>query len=668
MSFLQEAHHFNVEQLNINAGGAGRHYDSTNFRDVLSSNVSFEAMHDSSQRADAPKCHAETRTAVQEEIMGWIVHGDGDEQPTRIMWLTGPAGSGKTAIMGTIAETCEERDLLGASFFFSSYAGTASRCSKRFLIPTLAHQMISIEGYGQLGEKILASVERTPMISASNATVARRVLIIDGLDEVSAETAQDIGRDEARQANEAEQVEILSTLLHAANDPSFPFRILIASRPERVIRGFFSSKKAKCGTRQLVLDNEYDPGADIALFLRSSFAEIRRRYNLPSSWASDDVVRTLVERASGQFIYAATVVRFLRSGTVPPHARLEYVLSLRHQGNPVNPFEPLDALYAFILNSSPNPVLAIQWVSVLEQHLTPDKIRSPRKLPRFVFAKQLLDEHPGQGDYLFENLSSLISVSSTEQESGPSYHLHHKSLVDFLLAPSRCGRTFYQAFSTAHNDLYLPRLAQILRTRSPLVPLDNSQYGYFVRGLLCLPVFRQSMESYIVWALERGGNHLLWDAHVAFLHFAAHDLVVASSCVVKLYSYFHSRCGPLPRDCSPTCRHWRSRILQSCRAFGWMVPTASDLFLQIVYVKMGGWIDICDHFWPPYRPVVPSPMLEYQPGWGTCDQEYEGYLAAAMAMYSKLSDDWETQFKAEVERGVRKDELYDRICRDVGQV
>jgi hypothetical protein len=33
MSFLQEAHHFNVEQLNINAGGAGRHYDSTNFRD-----------------------------------------------------------------------------------------------------------------------------------------------------------------------------------------------------------------------------------------------------------------------------------------------------------------------------------------------------------------------------------------------------------------------------------------------------------------------------------------------------------------------------------------------------------------------------------------------------------------------------------------------------------
>jgi hypothetical protein len=447
-------------------------------------------MHDSSQRADAPKCHAETRTAVQEEIMDWIVHGDGDEQPTRIMWLTGPAGSGKTAIMGTIAETCEERDLLGASFFFSSYAGTASRCSKRFLIPTLAHQMISIEGYGQLGEKILASVERTPMvfkkrlksqiealvlkplrqISASNATIARRVLIIDGLDEVSAETAQDIGRDEARQANEAEQVEILSTLLHAANDPSFPFRILIASRPERVIRGFFSSKKAKCGTRQLVLDNKYDPGADIALFLRSSFAEIRRRYNLPSSWASDDVVRTLVERASGQFIYAATVVRFLRSGTVPPHARLEYVLSLRHQGNPVNPFEPLDALYAFILNSSPNPVLAIQWVSVLEQHLTPDKIRSPRKLPRFVFAKQLLDEQPGQGDYLFENLSSLISVSSTEQESGPSYHLHHKSLVDFLLAPSRCGRTFYQAFSTAHNDLYLPRLAQILRSGSGIFP------------------------------------------------------------------------------------------------------------------------------------------------------------------------------------------------------
>jgi hypothetical protein len=99
-----------------------------------------------------------------------------------------------------------------------------------------------------------------------------------------------------------------------------------------------------------------------------------------------------------------------------------------------------------------------------------------------------------------------------------------------------------------------------------------------------------------------------------------------------------------------------------------MVPTASDLFLQIVYVKMGGWIDISDHFRRPYRPVVPSPVLKYQPGWGSCDQEYEGYLAAAMAMYSKLPDDWETQFKAEAESGVRRDELYDRICRDVGQV
>ena len=99
-----------------------------------------------------------------------------------------------------------------------------------------------------------------------------------------------------------------------------------------------------------------------------------------------------------------------------------------------------------------------------------------------------------------------------------------------------------------------------------------------------------------------------------------------------------------------------------------MVPATLDLFRHIIYEKGGGWLDISNYFRRPRHPLVPPPVLEYQPDWGTCDQEYEEFIAATMAMYSKLPDDWETQFKAEVEKGVRKDELYDRICKDIDQV
>ncbi|KAJ3508396.1 hypothetical protein NMY22_g16631 [Coprinellus aureogranulatus] len=67
------------------------------------------AMHNSAARYDAPKCHPETRKAVKENIFGWISDRDEGGGPQQLLWLTGPAGAGKTAIMGTIADELEQR-------------------------------------------------------------------------------------------------------------------------------------------------------------------------------------------------------------------------------------------------------------------------------------------------------------------------------------------------------------------------------------------------------------------------------------------------------------------------------------------------------------------------------------------------------------------------------
>ena len=62
----------------------------------------------------------------------------------KILHLTGPAGTGKTAIAGSIADTCDEEGLLAGSFFFASFVASETRRSKRCLVATLgpddAHQ------------------------------------------------------------------------------------------------------------------------------------------------------------------------------------------------------------------------------------------------------------------------------------------------------------------------------------------------------------------------------------------------------------------------------------------------------------------------------------------------------------------------------------------------
>ncbi|RXW12168.1 hypothetical protein EST38_g13686, partial [Candolleomyces aberdarensis] len=184
-----------------------------------------------------------------------------------------------------------------------------------------------------------------------------KVILIDGLDECGADQYQDATQSNPpSRSREGDQIEILSILKKAASDPDFPFRIVIASRPEHVIKRFFADV-AKSLTRELFLDAKYNPDADMALFLESKFANIRRESQLPSSWPSEGVRRTLIANASGQFIYVATVGRFMEVSGGDPDELLKQVLRLPGFKASTDALAPLDALYTHILKSSPDPPL-----------------------------------------------------------------------------------------------------------------------------------------------------------------------------------------------------------------------------------------------------------------------------------------------------------------------
>jgi hypothetical protein len=420
------------------------------------------AIHDSDERCDAPKCQPETRVAVQDDLYDWILDGDGaseSEHPKKIKWVTGPAGCGKTAIMGSLAGRCAANGVLGATFFFASWSASMGRRRKTAFVTTLASQLA--EHREDLKDAISNAIEKNPSVFKKNLHIQMEILvlaplrevahqldrprlqgaiIIDGVDECEAEQYHDGSRANPPPArtNEQDQLEILEVLQAASSDPSFPFRILIASRPERVFRDFFDPQNTPIAfADKLDLHEDYNADADINLFFEIQFSRLRRRYKFPPSWPPPGTVQTLVENASGQFIYAATVIRILETAhRDPPEALLKAILATGATLNmPSNPLEQLDALYTHILESSPDPPLSVRW------------IRSINRLSVHInsYASNihlLLQTEPesNEAEHLLGNLHSLIRFPPPSDQATTKYNFYHKSLFDFLKDPARCGK------------------------------------------------------------------------------------------------------------------------------------------------------------------------------------------------------------------------------------
>jgi len=164
---------------------------------ILHSKIAAGAMHDSNERYDAPKCHEDTRKAVIKDITSWVL----DTKDTLILWISAPAGSGKSAILQKIAELFQDSGGLAASFFFSRTA--AQRQTEAHLIATIAAQLaVSIPAtrpfIDQAVRDDLSVFDKTlpvqmkrlviqPLICASlqagRSSQWPSLLVIDGLDE-----------------------------------------------------------------------------------------------------------------------------------------------------------------------------------------------------------------------------------------------------------------------------------------------------------------------------------------------------------------------------------------------------------------------------------------------------------------------------------------------------
>ncbi|KAJ7892024.1 hypothetical protein B0H13DRAFT_1625744, partial [Mycena leptocephala] len=153
-----------------------------------------DAFHDAAERSPQPKCHAETRTELLQELWDWSSE---DDPNSRVLWLYGPAGAGKSAIAQSFCQQLEEEGRLGASFFFKRRH--PSRGNGKKLFATIAYQLaVLLPELSQAVEKDPTIVDRSLSLQLRRLIIEpcqrslthSLVIVIDGLDECEGTNVQ----------------------------------------------------------------------------------------------------------------------------------------------------------------------------------------------------------------------------------------------------------------------------------------------------------------------------------------------------------------------------------------------------------------------------------------------------------------------------------------------
>ncbi|KAF9472496.1 hypothetical protein BDN70DRAFT_779137, partial [Pholiota conissans] len=277
---------------------------------LLLANITQGAFHDAAERGDPPKCRPHTREAILAEITEWIK--DPEERRRFVIWLYGPAGSGKTAICQSIAEICEREGLLAASFFLGRLA--AGRDSTSFIIATLAYQLS--RSIPEIEGPLITAIEKDPTIFSRTLATQMQVLIVEPLMSIHSTNHPRLviidGVDECGPNNTAHE-ELLNTLGNSIYEsPNFPLVFLVGSRPEYEIRTAFNKDPLSSLTKSLALDDGYKPDDDIKAYFEVQLREIQQNLLplLSRPWPTESDINILVKKASGQFIFASTAIKF----------------------------------------------------------------------------------------------------------------------------------------------------------------------------------------------------------------------------------------------------------------------------------------------------------------------------------------------------------------------
>lgn len=287
-------------------------------------------------------CLEGTREDILFQILDWVKSQDGPG----FFWLSGGAGTGKTAIAQSACEHLDEEHRLGASFFFSRHRGDRNTAS--VVIPTILYQLAQARPV--LLQPICRALGKTHNAASNTIEVQARTLLTNAFTQLSSIVSPVVivldGFEDYVQDRESLLLALLRVL------PLLPFqtKLLFTSRLEPNIQAVFHLQGLKPSSTLSLLHHELERHGgdeDIQRYLH-------HHLDLIAAWnsSSDKVpIAQLVKQSKNHFGYAAALVRYLDNVHLDFSEQYQALLASAQGSDSdiMSPYQSLDHLYKHIL-------------------------------------------------------------------------------------------------------------------------------------------------------------------------------------------------------------------------------------------------------------------------------------------------------------------------------
>jgi hypothetical protein len=390
-------------------------------------------------------CHPDTRKDLLCQIREWAC----DPQGKYVFWLNGMAGTGKSTISRTVAQSFAKDRQLGASFFFKRGEGERGNASRFFT--TITHHLV--RRVSALQPYVRSAIDAEPKISEKSLKEQFDKLIFQPLSQATQTSAQILtlvivvdALDECEREGDIKT--ILKLLLRTRHLQSVRMRIFLTSRPELPIRLEFKNTPADAH-QDVVLQEipQVTIEHDISIYLSDELARIKKDYNdmrssdswLPLDWPGDGNIKALAAMAVPLFIFAATVCRFVGDCTWDwdPNGRLATVLKYQSTSQA----SKLDRTYLPVLQQLVVGRTGFEKERLARefQKIIGSIVILANPLPT-AFLARLLGISEKDVDSRLQRLHSVLRIPSNRDSP---IQLLHLSFRDFLLDREKKGKWFW---------------------------------------------------------------------------------------------------------------------------------------------------------------------------------------------------------------------------------
>ncbi|CAE6429078.1 unnamed protein product [Rhizoctonia solani] len=385
-------------------------------------------------------CTKNTRETILQDLNRWSDEIDGK----RIYWMNGMAGTGKTTIACSLAQSLELRGQLGGSFFCSRASPECRDASR--IMPTIAYQLARystafraalfkvLEDDPDVASRNITSqfdrLLRDPLIESKGKLFGNTVVLIDALDECDSPSAVRL---------------VLEVLLMFT--PDLPIKFFVTSRPDPRIYDRMAQNAHSQGIMHLHEIEHSIVRADIERYLKAELSHMA---------PNEAQILQLSNLAGNLFIYAATAVRYIQPDDIVVDSEDRLVNILSAQVKFSRKLTDIDNLYSAILTAAlknekleldeARRIQLVLWTTVCSQE--PVDIDTLTALVGM-----------GEKKHILTALKPLRSVLHMSETTGLVSTLH-ASFSDYIFSKERANGFFCD--TEAHHHVLAAKCFHIM--------------------------------------------------------------------------------------------------------------------------------------------------------------------------------------------------------------